>query len=311
MKKVLLIDSCHAYLPEGLSAFGHLVLDVTQLNTQSIIHLHADAFGMVVRSRFPINAEFLQHFGQLKWIARFGAGMENIDVVWAENRGIRCLHAAEGNRDAVGEHALGMLLCLFNRLHIADFQLRNGQWLREANRGEELAGKTIGIIGYGNMGSAFAKKLTGMDVRILAYDKYKFSYAPAWVEETTLELLMQQSDVISLHLPQNKETKHLINKNFWQALGKPIYLINTSRGNQVETNDLVEALKNGRVLGACLDVFEFESSSFETIQNPDYAEAWQYLITAKNTLLTPHIAGWTHSSNQKMAEILLEKITAL
>lgn len=306
--KILLIDYCHPWLEAQLENQGYECVDCTQLRPESIVHQHYDAEGMLVRARLQFPQAFLQSFPKLRWIARFGSGMEHIDVAWAEAHGIRCLSAPEGNRDAVGEHALAMLLALFNHLPRAHQQVRNGQWNREANRGEELAGKTVGIIGYGHMGSAFAEKLKGMKVRILAYDKYKTAFGEEGIQESSLETLQQEADVISIHLPLNEETRHYLNKRFFERLGKPIYLINTSRGDQLVLKDLWDALESGKVLGACLDVLEHESASFETALLSQRDPIFHQMLQDERIIFTPHIAGWTHQSQLKMAQFLLQKI---
>ncbi len=251
------------------------------------------------------------------FIARIGAGMEHIDVAYAESKGIKCLSSPEGNRNAVAEHALGMLLTLLNNISKANNEVKDGQWLREPNRGTELKGKTIGIYGYGNTGSAFAKVLMGFDVKTLAYDKYKKNFGNEFAEESLPEEIFSEADVLSLHLPLTDETKYLVDNSFLSRFQKNIYLINTSRGQIVKTDDLVKNLKSGKVSGACLDVLEYEETSFEGIKsllltpqsliNAD----WKYLTESRNIILTPHIAGWSFESSEKMARILAEKIIAL
>lgn len=234
--------------------------------------------------------------------------MENIDVEHAKMLGIMCFNAPEGNRDAVAEHAMGMLLTLFNHINTADIEVRNGKWLREANRGVELLGRTVGIIGYGNTGQAFAKRLAGFGVLTYAYDKYRKSFADNVVIETNLESIYQEAEVVSLHVPLTDETHHLVNDGFFEKLNYPIYLINTSRGAVVDTEALVRALENGKVLGACLDVLEFEKFNFEQIENEEIPASLQYLIDSPKVILTPHVAGWTQESNAKIAHVLGEKI---
>lgn len=269
--------------------------------------------GVVIRSRFLLDAEMIDKGYNLKFIARAGAGMENIDVAYAESKGIVCLNAPEGNRDAVGEHALGMLLSLLNKLNKADREVRDGIWLREENRGTELQGKTVGIIGFGNMGSAFAKKLSGFDVNILVYDKYvridkkKYPY----VKQVSIEKIFKETDVLSLHIPLTDDTKFLVNDSFIKSFKKNIYLINTSRGKNVNTADLVKHLKTGKIKGACLDVSEYESISFENLADKKISAPLQYLLKCENVALSPHIAGWTHESNEKIAQVLAKKIISL
>ncbi|HEY9115209.1 MAG TPA: NAD(P)-dependent oxidoreductase, partial [Bacteroidales bacterium] len=267
--------------------------------------------GIIIRSKIKIDQNFIDKGRNLKFIARVGAGMENIAFDYAALKGIKCLNAPEGNRDAVGEHAIGMLLSLLNRLNIVDDEVRKGVWLREENRGVELGGKTIGIIGYGNTGGAFARKAKGFDVKILAYDKYKFDFSDAFVSEATMEDLYEQCDIISFHIPLTDETTFLCDKDFLKKFKKNIYLINTSRGKVVKTADLLEFMETGKVKGACLDVLEFEKSSFEGIGNEHIPSELKKLFRLKNVILSPHIAGWTHESNLKMAMTIYEKITSL
>lgn len=303
--KVLLVDTVHSVLREGLLDFRYALEEDYTSPKQEIIKRISEYSGLVIRSRFKIDQEFLDKATQLQFIARVGAGLENIDVSYAQSKGIKVLSAAEGNRDAVGEHVIGMLLTLFNRLSIADREVRDGLWKREENRGHELQGKTVGIIGLGQMGSAFAEKLKGFGVTILAYDKYKKGYSE---HEASLEELKVKSDIISLHLPENDETYHYVNEAFIDSIDKPFYLVNTARGKNVKTKALVEGLESGRVLGACLDVLEYEKSSFENLFDGDVPKDLAYLLQSEKTILTPHIAGWTHESNKKMAEMLLTKI---
>lgn len=309
--KILIVDHCHDWLETQLRAEGYNCIDCTKLHADSLVQMHPDARGMLVRARIQFPKELLKQFPKLQFIARFGSGMEHIDVLWAEEQGIRCLSAPEGNRDAVGEHALAMLLSLFNHLPRANQQVRNGQWDREGNRGEELAGKTVGIIGYGHMGSAFAQKLQGLSVRILAHDKYRTGFAQNGVEEVSLSTLQSAADVISIHLPLTVETRHYLNHSFFNQLAKPVYIINTSRGNQLVLQDLWEAMEAGKVKGACLDVLEHESASFEALSVDPSDHYFHKMLKDERIIFTPHIAGWTHQSQQKMAEILFQKIQTI
>jgi D-3-phosphoglycerate dehydrogenase len=265
---------------------------------------------IVIRSRFKIDADFIDAATNLKCIGRAGAGMENIDVTYAEQKGIKCVHAPEGNRDAVGEQAIGMLLALMNNICRADQQVRSGEWIREGNRGYELQGKTVGVIGYGNMGSAFVQRLKGFDVNVLVYDKYKKNFGTDEVKESTMEEIFQNADVISFHIPLTAETNAMVNENYLSQFSKPVWLINTARGKILDTAALVKNLERGKVRGACLDVSEYESVSFEKIDLAAMPEPFQYLIKSDKVILTPHIAGWTFESNEKIAKILAEKITA-
>lgn len=306
--KILFLDIVHPYLQDSLLQHNYTCIGAYALAMDEIFLNHADAEGVVIRSRFKLGKDFFDAMPQLKFIARFGAGMENIDVALAETIGIKCIHAPEGNRTAVAEQALGMLLALFNNLLRADAEVRNHQWNREANRGYELEGKTVGIIGYGNMGSAFAQRLQGFGVKVLCYDKYKTNYIDNdFCIESSMEQIQQEADVLSIHLPYNDETAFFINQDFINQCSKPFYFINTSRGKIVHTADLVAALQNGKVLGACLDVLEYETLSFEnlgTVEPP----AFTALKQMRNVVLSPHIAGWTHESNRKMAEVIFQKI---
>jgi D-3-phosphoglycerate dehydrogenase len=308
--KVLFIDTVHSVLEEKLVQHGYQVEHYTGWDREECLRLLSTVHGVVIRSKFIIDAEFLTHAPQLKFIARAGAGMENIDVSEAESRGVVCIHSPEGNRDAVGEHALGMLLMLLNHLKRADAEVRQGIWKRADNRGTEIIGKTIGVIGYGNTGSRFVKKLMGFDARILVYDKYKKHFAESWFEESDMHTIWQEADILSLHVPLTEETHYLVNDEFIQAFRKPFVLINTSRGKVVKTKAMVQALQSGKVLGACLDVLEYESVSFEKLNQDQLPDDFKYLLGAENVVLTPHIAGWTHESNRKMSEILAEKIIA-
>ncbi len=270
-----------------------------------------DYFGVIIRSKVKLDADFLAEALNLRFIGRVGAGMENIDLDYANQKGIACINAPEGNRDAVGEQAVGMLLNLMNNLLIADQQVRNGIWEREQNRGYELGGKTIGIIGYGNTGSAFAKKLSGFNVQVIAYDKYKSNYSDNYVIESNMATLFENCDVLSLHVPLTSETHYLVDQEYLSRFKKPIYLVNTSRGKVVNTNDLVANLENGKVIGACLDVLEYEGLSFESLDAAQIPETFHKLIGMKNVILSPHIAGWTHESNYKLAMTIVQKLRDL
>jgi D-3-phosphoglycerate dehydrogenase len=246
----------------------------------------------------------------LKFIARSGSGLENIDTKICKDLGVRVYNSPEGNRNAVAEHALGMLLSLLHKIQKADKEVRQGEWNRESNRGEELDGKTVGIIGYGNNGAAFAKKLRGFDVRVLAYDKYKSGFGDHFVQECTLNAILEQADVISFHIPQNKETRSFLNKEFVASMQKPFYLLNLSRGKIVDTSAVVEGLQNGKIKGAGLDVLEFESKSFESFFEQELPGSFSYLINSENVVLTPHVGGWTSESYVKLSSVLADKILA-
>ena len=263
----------------------------------------------MIRSRFTIDKVFLDAATNLKFIARVGAGLENIDIDYAKSKGIVLIAAPEGNRNAVAEHALGMLLSLFNKLNQANNEVKNGLWQREANRGVELDGKTVGIIGYGNTGKAFAKKLRGFDTDVLCYDILE-NVGDDNAQQVSLETLQLKSDVVSLHTPQTPQTLGMINTKFINAFAKPFWFLNTARGKSVVTKDLVTALKSGKILGAGLDVLEYEKASFEDMFTSTMPEAFQYLIKANNVILTPHVAGWTTESHIKLAQTIVDKIKA-
>ena len=306
--KILHLDSNHATLIEQLNAAGfenHEDYTSTKLEIEKKIHNYD---GIIIRSRFSIDKLFLEQASRLKFIGRVGAGLENIDCKFAYSRGIELIAAQEGNRNAVGEHSLGLLLSLFNKLNKADKEIRKGKWMREGNRGIELDGKTIGLIGYGNMGKAFAKKLRGFDLTVLCYD-IKPNVGDENCKQVSLENLKQNADVLSLHTPQTEDTMHMINANFINSFSKKFWLINTARGASVVTKDLVKALKVGKILGAGLDVLEYEKSSFENLfSNNKIPEAFQYLISADNVILSPHVAGWTIESKERLAKIMIDKI---
>jgi len=307
--KVLHLDTNHELLINQLNTLGytnHEDYNSSKTDVEAKIHEYD---GIVIRSRFTIDKQFLDAATNLKFIGRVGAGLENIDCDYAESKGIYLISAPEGNRNAVGEHALGMLLSLFNKLNKADNEVRHGQWLREANRGIELDGKTVGLIGYGNMGKAFAKKLRGFDVEVLCYD-IKPNVGDDNCKQVSLETLQKNADVLSLHTPQTPLTLNMVNADFINGFQKPFWLINTARGKSVVTTDLVSALKSGKILGAGLDVLEYEKASFESLFSSDMPEAFQYIIQAENVLLTPHVAGWTVESKEKLAQTIVDKIKA-
>jgi D-3-phosphoglycerate dehydrogenase len=310
MPKILFIDSNHPRLHELLLEKGFVCDLFYDRPAEELKKLIPQYEGIVIRSKFKITKEIIDAAPNLKCIARAGAGMENIDVEYATQKGITCINSPEGNRDAVAEHALGMLLMLFNNLKKADSEVREGKWLREENRGVELGGKTVGIIGYGNMGAAFAKRLQGFSVEILAYDKYKKGFGYDFVKESTPEEIFEKADVLSLHLPLTEETNYLVNDAYINKFKKNIYIINTARGKNVNTVDLVKNLQSGKVLGSCLDVLEYEAVSFEKMDFEKLPVTMQYLMKSEKVILTPHIAGWTRESNIKIAEVLATKIIA-
>jgi len=307
--KILHLDTNHRLLIEQLSALG-FQNDEDYTSTKTEIEAKIAMYdGIIIRSRFTIDKQFLDAATNLKFIGRVGAGLENIDCDYAESKGVYLIAAPEGNRNAVGEHTLGMILSLFNKLNKADKEVRNGYWKREDNRGIELDGKTVGIIGYGNMGKAFAKKLKGFEVEVLCYD-IKNNVGDVNCKQVSLKELQEKTDVLSLHTPQTPLTIKMVNSEFINAFKKPFWLFNTARGKSVETKDLVEALKSGKILGAGLDVLEYEKASFESLFSNEMPEAFQYLIQAENVLLTPHVAGWTVESKKKLAQTIVDKIKA-
>lgn len=309
--KILHLDSNHELLLNQLNDVG-FVNEQDYTASKEVIEAKINQYdGIIIRSRFTIDKQFLDKATNLKFIGRVGAGLENIDCEYANQKGIHLISAPEGNRNAVGEHALGMILSLFNKFRKADNEVRNGKWLREDNRGIELDGRTIGLIGYGNMGKSFAKKLRGFDVKVLCYD-IKPNVGDENCTQVSLEELQQKADVLSLHTPQTALTTNMIDANFINAFSKPFWLINTARGKSVVTSDLVDALKSSKVLGAGLDVLEYEKKSFENLfVNQDMPEAFQYLIKADNVLLSPHVAGWTVESKQKLAQTIVDKIKTI
>ena len=302
--KIIFIDTTHPKLIKDLNYKGFICDQAYDKSRSEILKIIMNYDGIVIRSRFKIDKNFINAAKKLKFIARAGSGTENIDLRYANKKNIKCFNAAEGNRQAVAEHALAMILNLLNNIRVSDQEIRRGIWNREKNRGIELSGKTIGIIGFGNTGSSFAKILENFNVKILAYDKYKEKYK----FQSNLDEILELSDIISLHIPLTEETKYLVNENFIYKAKKPFYIINTSRGQCIETKALIKGLKDQKILGACLDVFEQEKNSFEKIgENADL----KYLIESKKTILTPHIAGWTFESNYKIAETLSKKIINL
>ena len=309
--KILHLDSNHPLLIDQLQLAGFQNEEDYTSNKEEVESKIQDYDGVVIRSRFAIDKPFLDKAKNLKFIGRVGAGLENIDVEYAKKKEIHLFNAPEGNRNAVGEHALGMILSLFNKINIADKSIRNGQWLREEHRGIELDGKTVGIIGYGNMGRAFAKKLRGFAVEVLCYD-IREDAENSDATQVELEELFEKTDVLSLHTPQTPETIGMIHKKFINQFKKPFWLINTARGKSVVTADLVEALKNGKILGAGLDVFEYEKTSFENLftSKKDMPKEFKELLKINNVLLSPHVAGWTIESKEKLAQTIVDKIKA-
>ena len=304
-KKVLIIDEMHLSIIPMLESEGLTVDYRPEIKRQEILEIVGEYVGLIIRSKTPIDRELLEKATNLKFIGRAGAGLDKIDLAYLEEHGIQLFHAAEGNKDAVGEHAIGGLLALFNHINRADLQVRKGVWKREENRGEELQGKTVGIMGYGNMGSAFAKKLIGFDVRIIAYDKYKKGFGNQFVEEVDFTELVEQVDVLSLHVPLTPETKDFLSLEILNKFKKPFYLINTARGEIISFETLNKALELGLLKGAVLDVLENEKfSSFSEDQKASFSK----LAERENVIFSPHVAGWTFQSYEKINQVLVEKM---
>ena len=302
--KVLFVDTVNPLIFNELEK-NKILCDTAYNKTKNEISKIINQYeGIVIRSRFKIDKDFINAAKNLKFIARAGSGTENIDIHYARSKKIICFNAAAGNRQAVAEHALAMILSLLNNINHSDSEIRNGIWNREANRGTEISGKTFGIIGLGNNGMAFANLLKSFNVKILAYDKYRMSYP----YQTNMQHIYKEADFISLHIPLSKETKYLVNDHFIKQFKKPIYVINTSRGKCVKTSSLVKGLKNKKILGACLDVLEQETISYESLVVNNKIKDLKYLFDSKKTILTPHIAGWTKESDIKIAKIIGKKI---
>lgn len=311
MMRILHIDQNHPLLLSQLQAAGHQNVEAYALSKEAVMQVIADYDGIVIRSRFKIDAAFLEKASHLKFIARVGAGLESIDVAQAEAKGIELISAPEGNRNAVGEHAMGMLLCLMNHLRNAHNDILTGAWNREKHRGTEIEGKTVGIIGYGNMGKAFAKKLSGFDCEVLCYDILT-DVGDQYARQVSLSELQRKATIVSLHTPWTPQTNRMIDSTFINGFAQPFYFINTARGKSVVTEDLVAAIEKGQILGAGLDVLEYENLSFESLftGEKDMPAALKYLTSSSKVLLSPHIAGWTVESKLKLAQTIVDKIIA-
>lgn len=317
--KILHLDKNHPLLIEQLAAAGFQNDEDYESSKAEIERIVQGYEGVVIRSRFNIDTQFLDAAVNLKFIARVGAGLESINIPYAESKGVYLISAPEGNRNAVGEHTLGMLLALLNKMILTDREVKLGHWKREANRGRELDGKTVGLIGYGNMGKAFAKKLRGLDCEVICYD-IKANVGDENAKQVSLETLKKKTDILSLHTPWTTLTDKMIDAQFIAGFEKPFWLLNTARGKSVVTGHLVSALKNGKILGAGLDVLEYENSSFESLftsrpieSSPDHIDlptALEELLKMDNVILSPHIAGWTVESKIKLAQTIVDKITA-
>lgn len=305
MSKVLVADKVHPYLLEQLSSKSFEVEYQPKISHSETLKIIKDYFGIIINSKTKANKIFLDEAKQLKFIGRLGSGLEIIDVKYATQLGVKVYNSPEGNRNAVAEHAIGMLLSLFNNLKKGDEEVRALHWDRESNRGLELEGKTIGIIGYGNTGSQLAKKLTGWDMKILAYDKYKSGFGTDKVTESNLEDILDEADIISFHLPLTNETSELLDKTFLSRIRRNVFIVNTSRGKVIKTEILLEGLESGKIRGACLDVFENEQVETFT---PEEKEMYTRLYSYDNVILSPHVAGWTEESLFKIAATLINKI---
>ena len=305
--KVLHLDKNHPLLIEQLTNAGYKNVEDYTSSKSDIEQIISEYDGIVIRSRFKCDATFINAATNLKFIARVGAGLESIDIPYAESKGITLIAAPEGNCNAVGEHTLGMLLSLFNKLNKADLEVRKGLWHREENRGIELDGKTVGMIGYGNMGKAFSKKLKGFDCKVICYD-IKEHVGDKNATQVSLKTFQKEVDVVSLHTPWTPITNSMVNSNFINQFSKPFWLLNTARGKSVVTSDLISALKTGKILGAGLDVLEFEKSSFESLFSNETPTSLSDLLSMENVILSPHIAGWTLESKEKLAQVIADKI---
>ena len=305
--KILHVEPNHPILLEELEALGHQNELAYEDDYETIASRIHEYDGIIIRSRIPVNTQLLDKAVNLKFIGRVGSGMENIDVDYARSKGIYVAAAPEGNRNAVGEHALGLLLVLLNKIHIADLEVREGKWQRESNRGEELDGKVVGIIGYGNTGTAFARKLAGFDVEVICYD-IQGGVGDEFARQVGIMEFQQLAQVVSLHVPLTSKTEWMVNAKFLDAFEHPIWFINTARGPCVVTKDLVQAIENGKVLGAGLDVLEYEAISLQGLESrEELPSALDYLRNSDRVVLTPHVAGWTSQSKEKLAQSILEK----
>lgn len=304
--RILIVDDLHPVFKEMAADLGYEVDDRPLITREETLAVISEYDGIAVRTKFRIDQELLDAAGQLQFVARAGAGLDNIDVKYAASKGIKLINAPEGNCDAVGEHAIGMLLSLMNNFRKADIEIRNGVWDREGNRGYELKGKTVGIIGYGFMGQSFARKLAGFEVNVIAYDKYKTGYSDDFAQEASMEEIVRRCDVLSFHIPLTGETRQMVDEEYLFHFRKPIFLLNTARGEIINTKAVLAAIKDQKILGAGLDVLEAEK--FPALAEQDW---YQELIACQQVILTPHVGGWTFDSYRKISEVLAQKLEYL
>jgi D-3-phosphoglycerate dehydrogenase len=300
---ILIVDDIHPVFMEMAAAKGYQCDYKPTIKPDEALQILGDYAGMVIRSKFNVNKQVIDIAKNLRFVCRAGAGMDNIDEAYAAGRGITLINAPEGNMDAVGEHAVGLLLSLMNNFNVADDQIRSGSWQREPNRGYELKGRTVGIIGYGFMGKSFAKKLSGFEVNVIAYDKYKTGFSDKYAREVSMEEIVKHSDVLSLHIPLTAETDGLVNEEYLFHFKKPIFFINTSRGKTAKVRAILDAIKQGKILGAGLDVLEVER--FPSLAEQEW---FNELKQSGKVILTPHVAGWTFESYRKISEVMGEKL---
>ena len=304
--RILIVDDLHPAFKQSAMEMGYDVDDLPMITRAETLFSIGEYVGFAVRTKFLIDKELLDLGSKLKFVARAGAGLDNIDEAYAAQKGIQLLNAPEGNRDAVGEHALGLLLSLMNNFRKSDMEIRNGIWDREGNRGYELKGKTVGIVGYGHMGQSFAKRLSGFGVEVIAYDKYKTGFSDDFAREVSMEEIVKHSDVLSLHIPLTSETRQMVNEEYFFHFRKPIFLINTARGEVVNTSAVLQAIAQGKILGAGLDVLQTEK--FPALNQQDW---YPELAQCEKVLLTSHVGGWTFDSYRKISEVLAQKLKSL
>ncbi|MDB5154636.1 MAG: phosphoglycerate dehydrogenase [Mucilaginibacter sp.] len=305
-QKILIVDDIHPIFIEQAEALGYHCDYQPAIKPEQVFEIIAEYEGLVIRSKFLVDRKVIDISKNLHFICRAGAGMDNIDEDYAREKGIMLINAPEGNMDAVGEHVIGLLLNLMNNINRSDAEIREGMWKREANRGYELKGKTVGIIGYGFMGKSFAKKLSGFEVNVIAYDKYKTGFSDQYAREVSMEEIVKHADVISFHVPLTAETKGLVNDEYLFHFKKPIFLLNTSRGKVVKTKAILNAIKQGKILGAGLDVLEVEK--FPVLAEQEWFEE---LKQCGKVILTPHVAGWTFDSYRRISEVMADKLSKL